>query len=108
MPPTDPVPKPEEIETVRKMCGEPSYSLIETRVNALSDAGWVAALDDIEELGEVERKRVEVTGEVSLKPSRTRKELQRDMRIRLGFDPRTDDERTGLPPTLSVSSSLRW
>jgi hypothetical protein len=90
------------------MCGESSYSLIEARVYALNDAGWLAALDDIDEWRKVERKRVEVSGEVNLKPSRTRKELQRDMRVRLGFDPRTDDERTGLPPTMSLDSSLRW
>jgi|ERR1044071_6297688 hypothetical protein len=109
MPPT-PSPRPDEIETARKMCGEPSYAIIEARVNALSDAGWAAAVDDIDEYRGVERKRVEVGGEVELRPSRTRAELRRDMRVRLGFDPRTDDQRESLllPPSVVVGSRVRW
>jgi hypothetical protein len=107
MPPT-PTPEADEIETARKMCGEPSYALVEARVNALGDASWADALLDIAEFRGVERKRIEVSGEVSLKPARTRKELRRDMRIRLGFDPRTDDERTSLPGTVAVERELRW
>jgi hypothetical protein len=108
MPPTDPAPEPEEIETARKMCGEPSYALVEARVNTLSDAGWQAALADIEEYREVERKDVRLNGKVDIDNDRKRARLRREMRVRLGFDPRTDDERTQLPGTMSVYRSLRW
>lgn len=107
MPPT-PTPEPDEIETARKMCAVSSYAEVEGKVNALGDASWADALLDIAEFRGVERKRIDVTGEVVLKPGRTRKELQRDMRVRLGYDPRTDDEYTSLPPTMVVERDLRW
>ena len=104
-----PTPADDEIETARKMCGEPSYSLVEARIGALSDAGWADALLDIAAYRSIGRDDdVQVKGRVDVNNDRTRNRLRREMRIRLGFDPRTDDERTALPGTVVVERELRW
>jgi len=104
-----PTPEPDEIETARKMCGEPSYSLVEARVGALGDASWADALLDIAAYRGIDRDDdMRLKGEVDIDNDRTRRRLRREMRIRLGFDPRTDDEMPSLPPTLSVNSCVRW
>jgi hypothetical protein len=88
--------------------GETSYSLVEGKVSALSDGEWSDARELITAYNAVKDKRhIAVTGKVNVTFSAKAKQIREDMRVILGLNPLTDNERMSFPGSVVVISSVR-
>lgn len=84
-PPNTFMPTPDQIEEVRTICRISSYSEIETRVNALSEAGWLATESDLAEYAKIKNKYYRTSADIPVEYAQKRLEISNRIRVRLGY-----------------------
>lgn len=74
-----------QIEEVRVICRVISFSEIETKVNALSQAGWDATVSDLSEYAKVKNKFYQTSADIPLEYAEKRLAVANRIRVRLGY-----------------------